>query len=120
MDSVERSPAHRDLSELVRALRAKLRSLQSMLQARPAAELLSKRQTARILGIGRDTFQRLLACGQMKTTPWAESVKVSRDAIERVKRNGVHRRLAMQETTRVESSAPAMQAVTADGRGADR
>jgi regulator of replication initiation timing len=49
-----------ELMEDVRALRAELRSLRQMLQVSPVAELLSKRQAARILGIGRDTLRRLI------------------------------------------------------------
>ena len=100
---VERSPAPEDLSKLmeeVRAIREELSSMRSMLQARPAAELLSKRQTARVLGIGRDTLQRLIECAQIKTTPWADGLKISRDEIERVKRDGVNRLVSMCSSPR--------------------
>jgi hypothetical protein len=84
-----------ELMEDVSAQRAELYSLRQMLQVGPVAELLSKRQAARILGIGRDTLRRLIDCQQLKTTPWMNGARISRDEIERLKRDGVNRAVAL-------------------------
>jgi hypothetical protein len=75
-------------------------ALRPLLQSRPTTELLSKRAAARALGIGRDTLQRLIGSDQIKTTPWEEGVRISRDEVDRVKRDGVQRTVAMCSSSR--------------------
>src|SRR5260370_37144844 len=99
--------------EDVRALRTEVQALRQMLQASPVAELLSRRQAARVLGIGRDTLRRLIDCQQLKTTPWMNGARISREEIDRLKRDGVHRAVALclpprkQATKRAQPSTPA-------------
>jgi hypothetical protein len=84
------------VSSLRDVVREELRiALRPLLQSRPTTELLSKRAAARALGIGRDTLQRLIGSDQIKTTPWEEGVRISRDEVDRVKRDGVQRAVAM-------------------------
>ena len=97
------SEALKDLitSSVRDVVREELRTaLRPLVQSRPTTELLSKRAAARALGIGRDTLQRLIGSDQIKTTPWEEGVRISRDEVDRVKRDGVQRTVAMCSSSR--------------------
>ncbi len=79
---------HAEFNDL-RALVADLRSIAATFN-QPKAELLSKSEAARLLGVHRtETLPRLIKDGVLKTVPFGKRERISRDDIERVKRQGL-------------------------------
>lgn len=79
---------HAEFNDL-RALVADLRSIAGTF-SQPKAELLSKSEAARLLGVHRtETLPRLIKDGVLKTVPFGKRERISRDDIERVKRQGL-------------------------------
>lgn len=52
--------------------------------------VLSKREVAEMLGIDRSrTLGRLIETGLMRTVPWGDGVRIPREDVERVARQGI-------------------------------
>jgi excisionase family DNA binding protein len=91
-----RQPEMEDLIALV----ADLRSIAASF-SQPKAELLSKSEAARLLGVHRtETLPKLIRDGVLKTVPFGKRERISRDDIERVKRQGLVAVYARQQKKR--------------------
>ena len=79
---------HAEFNDL-RALVADLRSIAATFN-QPKAELLSKSEAARLLRVHRtETLPKLIKDGVLKPLPFGKRERISRDDIERVKRDGL-------------------------------
>jgi excisionase family DNA binding protein len=77
-----------EMEDLI-ALVADLRSIAASF-SQPKAELLSKSEAARLLGVHRtETLPKLIRDGVLRTIPFGKRERISRDDIERVKRQGL-------------------------------
>jgi excisionase family DNA binding protein len=86
---IEYLEAQRTEFDDLRALVADLRSITATFN-QPKAELLSKSEAARLLGVHRtETLPKLIRDGVLKTIPFGKRERISRDDIERVKRQGL-------------------------------
>lgn len=86
---IEHLEAQRAEFNELRVLVADLRSIAATF-TQAKAELLSKSEAARLLGVHRtETLPRLIKDGVLKTVPFGKRERISRDDIERVKRQGL-------------------------------
>jgi hypothetical protein len=66
------------------------RMLKELLERSPAARLLSKRQAARLLGIGRSgLLEDLIRAEFVRTVPTPAGPKIPVDEVERLEREGI-------------------------------
>src|SRR5207248_10548948 len=83
----------------------------------PKTELLSKSEAARLLGVHRtETLPKLIKDGVLKTVPFGKRERISRDEIERVKRQGLVAVYAPQakKRSRSKKDSPQSGSVTLD------